>query len=518
MVNKLRKKFVITATLSLLLILVIMIAVINLVNLWQLTKDADSLLETLVTNDGFFPGMPEERGRPLYAPDPGNISPGDGGAVDDGGINPTDAIDDESDTGTGEDADDGSEADTGEDADGGLEAGIGEDADSEGQAPASASSSEQFVPRRNPFKDHGEGDPFAFDKLNNMRQMEMPYQSRYFWVKFDTEGSTLAVNTMHVAAIAEEDAQSYAEEVYSSGRTSGFYHSFRYRVGSNSDGSSIVVFVDLSSQMLSAYKLLGQSLLIGALALLAMFVLVFLFSGQAVAPVVESLEKQKRFITDAGHELKTPLAVISANVDVLELESGKSEWTGSIRNQISRMNALVKNLLTLSRMDEERMHVVYSDFDMSKTVKEVADSFEALAISKGKKYQTDIEDNIHITGDKNAINQLTSLLLDNAMKYSTEKGSIHVLLSRDKNIVLEVSNTCDSIPSGNLDRLFDRFYRADSSRSRDTGGYGIGLSVARAIAQSHGGNIEALRDGDRIIRFVVTLPKVLPKNLQKIKK
>ena len=131
---------------------------------------------------------------------------------------------------------------------------------------------------------------------------------------------------------------------------------------------------------------------------------------------------------------------------------------------------------------------------------------------KNKKYQMDITEGIHITGDHNAMNQLASLLLDNAIKYSSERGFIHVTLSKDKTIVLEVSNSCDSIPSGNLDRLFDRFYRADSSRARDTGGYGIGLSVARAIAISHGGNIEAVRDGDKIIRFIVTLPKQLPKN------
>ena len=138
-----------------------------------------------------------------------------------------------------------------------------------------------------------------------------------------------------------------------------------------------------------------------------------------------------------------------------------------------------------------------------------------MAESKNKKYHIDIEDNIHITGDRNSMNQLSSLLLDNAIKYSSENGSIHLILSKGKNIVLEVSNTCDCIPDGNLDRLFDRFYRADSSRSRDTGGYGIGLSVARAIATSHGGTIEALRDGDKLIRFVVTLPKQLPKSIQK---
>ena len=443
MVNKLRKKFVVTATLSLLLILVIMIAVINLVNIFQMVNDADNLLSILTDNEGYFPGFRNEDFQPRQNDKP-----------------------------------------------------------------------EDFDPEKDPFRNAN--DPFAFDRLNNARSAEMPYMARYFWVKYDPTGNVLETNTRNVAFISEENATEYANAVYKEGRQKGFYHSYRYKSGSCSDGNKIIVFTDISSQMINVYKLLGQSVLVGVFALLAMFILVFLFSGQAVAPVVESLEKQKRFITDAGHELKTPLAVISANVDVLELESGKSEWSSSIKNQVKRMNSLVKNLLTLSRMDEERMHVVFSDFDMSKAVKETSESFEAIAESKNKKYLMDIEDGIHITGDKNAIVQLTSLLLDNSMKYSSENGSIHVLLSKDKNIVLEVSNTCDYIPDGNLDRLFDRFYRADSSRSRESGGYGIGLSVARAIANSHGGEIEALRSGDRIIRFVVTIPKILPKNIQKM--
>ena len=435
--------------LSLLVILVAMIAVINIVSICQLIKDADSLLTTLTTNEGVFPGM-----RSGSNPPPGDDKSQDFSETHKGGRGPQNG---------------------------------------------------DFAPGL---------DPFLFDRLNNMRSLEMPYQSRYFWVKFDSEGNVTSTDTQHVAAVTQETANSYASEIFSSSRQKGFYHTYRYMKGTLSDGGSIIVFLDISSSILYAYKLLFQSLLIGAFTLVAMFILVFLFSGKAVAPVVESLDKQKRFITDAGHELKTPLAVISANVDVLELESGKSEWTSSIKNQVKRMNSLVKNLLTLSRMDEERMRVVYSDFDMSSVVKETAVSFEALAETGNKDYRMDIEDGIHITGDKNSINQLVSLLLDNAIKYSSDNGSINIMLSKDRNIVLEVSNTSDCIPSGNLDRLFDRFYRADSSRSRETGGYGIGLSVARAIATSHGGTIEALRQGDKTIRFVVTLPKVLPKNLQ----
>lgn len=350
--------------------------------------------------------------------------------------------------------------------------------------------------------------PFQIDRLNTIRSAEMPFQSRYFWVRFDSSDTATEVNIDHTAAVTEETAISYATDIYtSSSKEKGFYHSYRYRIAKKDNDVTLIIFTDMSTPILNALTLLLQTVLIGLCALLAMFVLVFLFSGKAVAPVVESLEKQKRFITDAGHELKTPLAVISANVDVLELESGKSEWTESIKNQTKRMNGLVKNLLTLSRMDEERMHVVFSDFDMSAVIKETASSFEALATSKDKKYIMEIEDGIHITGDKNSISQLASLLLDNAIKYSSVNGSIHVLLSAGKNVVFEVSNTCDSIPSGNLDRLFDRFYRADSSRARETGGYGIGLSVARAIAVSHGGSIEAVRDGDKIIRFIVKVPR-----------
>ena len=428
MVNKLRKKFVITAMLSLLVILVIMIAVINIANVSQMVTDADNLLAILTDNNGYFPGDPMNGNNNNFPRGPG---------------------------------------------------------------------------------------PMGFDQLNNMRAMEMPFQSRYFLARFDSSGNMTEIDTSHIASITAESALDAITSVYSSGKEKGFYHSFRYKLGTNKDGSKILVFSDISSSLINVYKLLFQSLLIGLFTLIAMFILVYLFSGRAVAPAVESMEKQKRFITDAGHELKTPLAIISANIDVLELETGKSEWTTSIRNQINRMNSLVKNLLTLSRMDEERMHVVYTDFDMSGTIKETAVSFQPIAESASKKYNMSIEDGIHITGDKNAINQLTSLLLDNAMKYSDDNGNININLSKDKYITLEVSNTTDSMPTGNLDRLFDRFYRADSSRSREKGGYGIGLSVARAIAQSHGGDIQALQDGDKTIRFVVTLPKQLPKNLQK---
>jgi len=434
MINKLRKKFVITAILSLLLILVIMIGIINAINMHQVVSDADNLLSTLASNDGYFPTRPIEK------------------------------------------------------------------------TPSSKKKSENIPVF------------FDWDAIKSNHSAETPFQSRYFWVRIDASANITQINTIHIASVSYDTAEEYAKYLYfSSAKKVGFYHSYRYLIANVKEGSRLILFLDLSTAILNAKHLLIQSLIIGVLALIAMFILVFLFSGQAVAPAVESLEKQKRFITDAGHELKTPLAVISANIDVLELEQGQNEWTSSIRNQIKRMNSLVKNMLTLSRMDEERMHVVFSDFDLSETLKDAAASFEPIAESQEKKYKIDIPEGIHLLGNKNSINQLACLLIDNAFKYSSLNGSIHVLLSVDKHIVFEVSNTCDTIPYGNLDKLFDRFYRVDYSRSRETGGYGIGLSVARAIVTSHGGTIEALRDGDKIIRFVVTLPKQQTKNNQKSK-
>ncbi len=439
MVNKLRRKFVLTAMLSLLLILIGIIGVINIVNYVQVQTGADETLDLLAENDGMFPMMKIDR-------------------------------------------------------------------DDEASFPDTPPDNKDL-----PFPDGRKMDAFFSDKMAYNRSIEMPYQSRYFWVKISKSGDVKEIDTGHIAAVSSSEASSIAKEVFQNkDKVRGYYdRHYRYLIHKNESGSYLILFMDCSFGFYNANRLFLMTLLIGGVSLVGMFILVYLFSGKAVAPVVESLEKQKHFITDAGHELKTPLAVISANVDVLELESGKSEWTTSIRGQIKRMNGLVKNMLTLSRMEEDNIHVVFSDVDMSMTIVESSANFAAIAESRGLKYNIDIAEDVHITGDKNAINQLASLLIDNAMKYASEKGSVNVYLTSDerkKKAVLEVTNTCDSIPEGNLDRLFDRFYRADSSRSRDTGGYGIGLSVARAIATSHGGTIEAKRDGDHIIRFIVVLP------------
>ncbi|HCW22506.1 MAG TPA: two-component sensor histidine kinase [Lachnospiraceae bacterium] len=349
------------------------------------------------------------------------------------------------------------------------------------------------------------------------RAIEMPFETRYFTVRLDADGNILSTDVDHIAAISSEDAESYAASAFSSDKTKGYLDGYKFADNVQDNGVTLIVFLDCNSSFSNLTQLFRISILIAGITLVLMLVLVEALSGNAVAPVVESLDKQKQFISDAGHELKTPLSVISANVDVLELTGEKNEWTKSIRNQVGRMTALVTNMLTLSRMDEAKWKDLFSRVNFSKIAQSTADTFRVVAKSREKQYTISIQEDLHVFGEQRALEQLCTLLLDNAMKYSSEHGSIVISLTEDhKKARLEVSNTCDEIPSGNLDRLFDRFYRADSSRTRipansgsttaTAGGFGIGLSAAREICESHGGEIRAVHDAEHIIRFIVLLP------------
>ncbi|MBQ6420547.1 MAG: HAMP domain-containing histidine kinase [Clostridia bacterium] len=236
-----------------------------------------------------------------------------------------------------------------------------------------------------------------------------------------------------------------------------------------------------------------------AVGLVLVFLPVFFLSKRIMRPVAESYEKQKRFITDASHEIKTPLAVISAANEVVELEYGESEWTKSIASQIDRLSDLTQKLVMLSRMDEEDYRPAAETFSLSDTLTEVAETFIPVAQVRQKKYGIRIAPDISFSGDEQAIRQLANLLLDNAMKYAAGEGNIEVSLKKSgKYKVFSVENDVTDMSDGRHDELFERFYRADASRNSETGGHGIGLSVAKAITESHGGKITAECRGGRL--------------------
>lgn len=223
-------------------------------------------------------------------------------------------------------------------------------------------------------------------------------------------------------------------------------------------------------------------------------------------PVAESYEKQKRFITDASHELKTPITVIATSLRVLEMETGKQKWIDKAKNQTEKLTELVNSLVSLSRLDEEKSPLKFSEFNISDAVKETAESFCDFAESNGKKLEISVEPDITYNGDEYAVRQLVSVLTDNAIKYADPSSPILVSLEKSKKkIVIKTENACAEPIKGDLSKLFDRFYRADESRNSETGGFGIGLSLAKSIAEGHGGKISASSPAENRIEFTVTL-------------
>ena len=343
---------------------------------------------------------------------------------------------------------------------------------------------------------------FKFDfEINE----ETRYEIRYFVVEVNNDGSIRDTDTSHIAAISSEDASVYAKNAIKSKITRGYKSNYKYAVEDRSYGH-IVVFMDCRTELENATIFLLISCTMGLITLLLVFILVSTFSKKAINPMIESMEKQKQFITDAGHEIKTPLAIISANADVLELINGKNEWITSIRNQTIRLNKLVKNLLMLSKMDEDSIKLIFTDINLSNLVMDTATSFKPIAEAANKSFEIDVKKDIMLNADESSITQLISTLIDNALKYSNEGGVIKIsLVPIKKGCKFEITNTSDYIDTNNLNRLFDRFYRADSSRSRDTGGYGIGLSIAKSIVEAHHGKITAKSTDGKSIKFTVIL-------------
>ncbi|MGN0493930.1 MAG: sensor histidine kinase, partial [Acutalibacteraceae bacterium] len=234
------------------------------------------------------------------------------------------------------------------------------------------------------------------------------------------------------------------------------------------------------------------------------FILIVFFSRHAVKPIAESYEKQKQFITDANHELKTPLTLILANLDIIEAETGENEWLNDIRCESERMSALVNQLVTLTRMDEGDKNLQAESFDISALLNGVCADFSAIAAQKNKRLYVSVRENIFYKGDAPALRRLFTILLDNAVKYCDKNGDISVSLKSGKHITVCVENSFSDVESTELDRLFDRFYRADKSRTYD-GGFGIGLSIAKAIVQNHRGKICAYKKDSAHIGFKVIL-------------
>ena len=510
MFKRLRVRFIALSMASLLLVLGVILGAANYLSYRHVVQNADEILDILAANGGTFPkpegfGNEENNVAPVFP-----MEPGQPGVWSEGETQPEPPSEAEAQPSAG----------TVNPQPGILQPNPPTDGEtlpwetpevvwqSAPDEDALSNVLRQLDAEEEDDADDDDSEETAIRDRNAVRRQEMPYESRFFTVTVNDAGDVLSVDTGKIAAVDMADAVEYAQEALESGKERGFIDDYRWRKADTEDGA-LLLFLDCGRNLDTFRSFLLTSLAVSALGLLAVFLLILAFSGRVVRPVAESYEKQKRFITDAGHEIKTPLAIIEADADVLEMElDGESEWLSDIRLQTRRLTDLTNDLVYLSRMEERADGAPFVDFPLSDIVDETAQSFHSRAMQKRQTFTGEIERNLTLHGDEKAIRQLVSILLDNAVKYAPEDGVIRLKLARQgKNAALSVWNTTATpIPRESLDKLFDRFYRTDPSRSSETGGHGIGLSIAKAVVGAHRGKITAETDDGQSLRITALLP------------
>lgn len=275
-----------------------------------------------------------------------------------------------------------------------------------------------------------------------------------------------------------------------------------------------IVFLDITRQQSILTNLILTFLAVALLMLVAIFFISRFFANKSIAPIKEAFEKQKQFIGDASHELKTPLAVINTNVDVL-LSNGEDsinsqkKWLNYIKSEVERMSKLTNDLLYLTQIDYSDVKMIFSNINLSETIENVILTMEAVIFENNILFDYDLEEGLTIHGNNEQIKQVVMILLDNAVKYTEPKGTINLSLKKiNSNATLSITNTGKGISEDHLSRIFDRFYRIDKSRERKSGGYGLGLSIAKAIVEHHGGKIYARSVVNQSTTFIVELPSL----------
>ena len=419
MVNQLRKRFVLVAMLSILVVMTLIVLGITGVNRYQMTQQADELLQLI-------------HDEPQRFIDHEPIGPWGEGQ---GGMGPM----------------------PGENMNGGMIPGGG-----------------------------------RFDE-------ETTFRTRFFMLTYDANGQLFSSNLQSIAAVTQEEASAYGAQVLASNSTKGSVDDYRY-LKDVQDNQTVIYCLNRSLERENVRTYLLGAVLVGVISYGLLFILISFVSGRAVRPLTENIERQKQFITDAGHELKTPISIISANAEVLEMENGTSPWLSNIQDQVKRMTELVKRLLALSRMDEAQVQGRFSRVPFSELTEETAMDFVPVAEGQGKTMTVHVDKGLELLGEKDALKELVSILCDNAVKYCDDKGAIDVALTAEgKKVKLTVQNAYETGAPVDTNKLFDRFYRSDTSRNQKSGGYGIGLSIAKAVVDVHKGKIHATHENGKMV-------------------
>lgn len=329
------------------------------------------------------------------------------------------------------------------------------------------------------------------------------YETRYYVAILNKQNVVIGLNSEHIYFPSSSELTDQLTDIIRLKEERGYIDDYRFGIF-DSDYGKMVVVVDCRTDRATNDMLLKITVYTVVICIGLVTLILGFMSGIIVKPFVKNREKQKQFITDAGHELKTPIAIISANTEVLEMTEGENEWLTNIKSQTVRLNSLVRNMIDLSKMDEDKKEIEKISLNVSELVSESIASFSVLCESDEISVKSFVEPDIFVEAEEENMIRLAGILIDNAIKYVDERKEIVVSLTRKgKRVFYKVSNTCHGVEKTKLSRFFDRFYRADGSRSSKKGGYGIGLSMAKAICEREKFKISADYTADE--RVVMTV-------------
>lgn len=338
--------------------------------------------------------------------------------------------------------------------------------------------------------------------------------SSSFFVKVTDTGKTIGYSPD--LTVAKEDVEAVKNVVLNKGMKNGNVENTKYKLKflkSQKSYGFIIVFLDNSFENRVFRWLIIASLSIGTLSLAFVFLISLYLANKALVPIKSSWEKQNAFIADASHELRTPLAVVNSNLEIVieneeETVKSQSKWLGNVQNELLRMNKLVEDLLFLARTDTDEEEMSMAPFNISNSISQTYEAFRALADNKGLNFELFNKPDIVVTGNEGRIKQLLAIMLDNAIKHTSQGGTIELKLQSDESVyALTIKDSGEGIPKEYIDKIFERFYRVDKSRSRSQGGSGLGLAIAKCIVKEHDGSIDVVSEVGKGTEFRIVLSR-----------
>ncbi len=331
----------------------------------------------------------------------------------------------------------------------------------------------------------------------------------YFTVLVGADDAQMQINTERIADVTAEEAEALCRQAMAKSQSAGRVGRFLYRAAPNERaGGTLYLFLDTAAQRRSVLRVAFFSLTAGLACFVAMLFFVILLSKKAIRPIAENMERQKQFVTDAGHEIKTPLAIILANAEAMALYEGENKWLKNIREQTVRLNGLMQNLLALAKGDEAVSPPDLQPVALSEELNRTLETFAEPMRQKELTVTAAVPPGLTLRADPEQLRRLLLILFDNAVKYSPRGGEVQLTCRAEgKKVELTLQNQCEALPNCPAEKLFDRFYRADAARTHADGGYGVGLSIAKTIVEAHGGTLRAAYLPPNAIAFTAAFPQ-----------